>query len=242
MKFYEFEKIMSSKRMRRYVNACGGDTRKAMKLYRLNLHLAEEMFTIVSCYEVALRNSINNIMIESHGNDWLRDAILPGGIFDNPKFKNTARMMKKAHAELVSNGKYSNSKMLSAMEFGVWKYMYSSPQYLATGRQLLKVFPKKPKSSPTIQYNNHYIFNELDAVNRLRNRIAHHEPVCFLHDSDEISTKHLIQVYDKVMTLFNWMDIDGQSLLYGMDHVKTACKQIENLNSRESYSLSGSGV
>ena len=57
MKFCEFEKIMSSKRMRRYVNACGGDTRKSMKLYRMNLHLAEEMFTIVSCYEVPEGNS-----------------------------------------------------------------------------------------------------------------------------------------------------------------------------------------
>ena len=215
--------------MRRYVNACGGDTRKGMKLYRMNLHLAEEMFTIVSCYEVALRNAIDNIMVASNGNDWLRDAIQPGGIFDNPKFHNTTRMMKKAYAELVSNGKYSNSKMLSAMEFGVWKYMYSGPQYLATGRQLLKAFPNKPKSTPALQYNNQYIFNELDAVNRIRNRIAHHEPVCFLHDLDQISTAHLLSVYDKVMTLFSWMGIDSKSLLYGMDHVKTVCQEIENM-------------
>ncbi len=59
MKFIEFESIMSSKRMRRYVNACGGDTRKAMALYRYNLRLSQEMFTIISCYEVALRNAIH---------------------------------------------------------------------------------------------------------------------------------------------------------------------------------------
>ena len=215
--------------MRRYVNACGGDTRKGMKLYRMNLHLAEEMFTIVSCYEVALRNAIDKIMVASNGNEWLRDAIQPGGIFDHPKFHNTTRMMKKVYTELVSNGKYSNSKMLSAMEFGVWKYMYSGPQYLATGRQLLKAFPDKPKSTPTAQYNNQYIFNELDAVNRIRNRIAHHEPVCFLQDSDQISTAHLLSVYDKVMTLFSWMGIDSKSLLYGMDHVKSVCQKIENM-------------
>ena len=169
-----------------------------MKLYRMNLHLAEEMFTIVGCYEVALRNAIDKIMVASNGNDWLRDAIQLGGIFDNPKFHN-------------------------------WKYMYSNPQYLATGRQLLKAFPNKPKSTPAVQYNNQYIFNELDAVNRIRNRIAHHEPVCFLHDLDQISTTHLMSVYDKVMTLFSWMGIDSKSLLYGMDHVKAVCKEIENM-------------
>ena len=41
--------------MERYLTACGGDTRKAMTLYRYNLQISQEMFTIVSCFEVALR-------------------------------------------------------------------------------------------------------------------------------------------------------------------------------------------
>ena len=77
--------------------------------------------------------------------------------------------------------------------------------------------------------DNQFIFNELDAVNRLRNRIAHNEPVCFLHNLDLISTTHLLSIYDKVMTLFSWMGIDGKSLLYGMDHVKAISREIENM-------------
>ncbi len=229
MKFCEFEKVMSAKRMSRYLNACGRDTRKAMTLYRLNLKLGEEMFTVLSCYEVALRNAIDRIMSECIGEDWIRDSIKSGGIFDNPKFHKTTRMMKKAYAELIANGKYSNSKMLAAMEFGVWKYMYSNPQYSATGRRLLAVFPNKPKSTPKFQYNNQFIFNELDAINRMRNRIAHHEPVCFLNNVDQISTIHLMSVYNRVMTLFDWMGIDGHSLLFGMDRVKSVCNAIENI-------------
>lgn len=33
----------------------------------------------------------------------------------------------------------------------------------------------------------------------------------------------------EVMTLFSWMGIDSKSLLYGMDHVKAVCKEIENM-------------
>ena len=66
-------------------------------------------------------------------------------------------------------------------------------------------------------------------MNRIRNRIAHHEPVCFRHDLDQISTAHLLSVYDKVTTLFSWMGIDSKSLLYGMDHVKAVCQEIENM-------------
>lgn len=53
MKYADFEKTMSSQRMERYLIACGGNTRKSMTLYRYNLQVSQEMFTIVSCFEVA---------------------------------------------------------------------------------------------------------------------------------------------------------------------------------------------
>lgn len=179
MNYSAFENVMSSKRMRRYLNACDGDKRKAQTLYRLNLRLSQEMFTVISCYEVALRNAIDRIMTSSLGKDWLREAILPGGIFDNPLLSSTVRIMYRAYNELITNGKYSSPKMLSAMEFGIWKYMFSAPQYRATGRRLLQIFPNKPKSSAKNQLNNQYIYNELDAINRVRNRIAITNPFVF---------------------------------------------------------------
>lgn len=229
MRFAAFESIMSPKRMRRYVVACGGDTRKAMTLYRYNLRLSQEMFTVVSCYEVALRNAIDANLKERLGTDWIKNAIMPGGIFDNPVFSSTTRIMKKAYGELVATGKYSHSKMLSAMEFGVWKYLFSATEYRATGRTLLKIFPNKPKSSKEMQYNNLYIFNELDAINRLRNRIAHHEPVCFLQGTEIVSTAYLRMCYGRIATLFSWMGIPSQALLFGMDHVLKTCQRIEDL-------------
>ena len=155
--------------------------------------------------------------------------IMPGGIFDSPQLASTTRILKKAYGELNSMHRYSSSKMLSAMEFGVWKYMFSATQYRATGKRLLGAFPNKPKSSVLIQYNNQFIFNELDAVNRLRNRIAHHEPVCFLQDSETISTAHLRDCYVRIMTLFSWMGIDAKSLLYGLDHVQLITNKIDAL-------------
>lgn len=67
MKYSDFENIMSSQRMERYLSACKGDTRKAMTLYRYNLLISQEMFTIVSCFEVALRNAIDRKLTENLG-------------------------------------------------------------------------------------------------------------------------------------------------------------------------------
>ena len=229
MKYSDFEQIISPKRMKRYLNSCGGDRRKAQTLYRLNLRLSQEMFTVISYYEVALRNAIDHIMSGSLGPDWIRDSIQPGGVFDSPLFSGTAHIIHKAYNELMLKGKYSHSKMLSAMEFGVWKYMFSSTQYRATGRILLKAFPNKPKSSATVQYNNLFFFNELDTINRLRNRIAHHEPICFMQDVESISTSYLKNCYGRILLLFTWMGIDAVSLLYGLDHIPRLATIVEKL-------------
>lgn len=77
MKYSEFEELFSAKRMQKYLAACNNDTRRAMTLYRYNLKLSQEMFTIISCFEVVLRNRIDKEMVSQRGNDWLRDAILP---------------------------------------------------------------------------------------------------------------------------------------------------------------------
>ena len=189
MEYLEFERILSAKRMQRYKDAANGDTRKAMALYRYNLRLSQEMFTIVSCFEVALRNAIDGLLVTI----------------------------------------YSHSKLIAEMEFGVWKYMYSSLQYRATGQCLLRAFPNKPRSSAAIQYNNTYIFNELDKVNSLRNRIAHHEPICFRLHTSEIDTSYIVNEYQKIQTLFSWMGIDSRSMLYGLDHVQSVCAKINSL-------------
>ena len=43
------------------------------------------MFALVGYYEVALRNAIDRQLKIRFGNDWLRDFILPGGIFYNDR-------------------------------------------------------------------------------------------------------------------------------------------------------------
>ena len=114
MRYTDFEDAFSSDRMSKYVAACNGDTRKAMTLYRYNLQLSQELFTLVSCFEVTLRNRIDRQLKGSHGNDWLRDAILPGGaLYYERRVEKTRKIIEKAYNELMREGTYSHSKLLS---------------------------------------------------------------------------------------------------------------------------------
>lgn len=229
MKYADFERILSRERMNRYLFACRNDSRKAMTLYRYNLQLSQEMFTVISCFEVALRNAIDNNLKPRLGTDWLRDSILIGGMFTNPLLSKTASVISHSYNKLLAQGQYSPSKLLSDMEFGMWKYMFSPLQYRLTGQTLLQIFPNKQRSSSALQINHAYIFNELDKVNTIRNRIAHHEPICFGLTGNQIDTTYTMNKFLQIQRLFAWMDIDSRALLYGIDHVQQVCSKINEL-------------
>lgn len=90
-----------------------------------------------------------------------------------------------------------------------------------------------PGGLATMQYNHAYIFNMLDHVNKLRNRIAHHEPICFdAKQRTKATTVYIEKIYNEIMTLFAWMGIDGTGLLYGVNHAPKAIKELKNIINR----------
>lgn len=229
MEFTDFQNIVSSERMRRYLDACAGDCEKTLELYQANVRVSLEMFAIVGAFEVALRNAIDKVMTLNYGENWLRDAILPGGFFDVPQCRDHAQIIRFAYNKLMSKNIYTHSHLLAKMEFGIWKYMFSSPQYRAAGRILLRVFPNKPTSTRLVQYNNATVFNELDHVNSLRNRIAHHEPICFPTGKSEISTDYIRWIYAKIEMLFRWMGINTKDYLSGLSQLDLSINKVAKL-------------
>jgi len=227
MKYSEFQKIVSRARMSRYLSACGGDTKKAMTLYRYNLKLSQELLTVISCFEVALRNSINVSCEVRFGNDWLCDGAQLGGIFDSSNCRETKRNINEAFSKLNAN--YTHNKLVAELGFGFWRYMFAAHQFTATGRMLLHIFPLRPRTTVVMQYNHTIFFNQLENINLLRNRVAHHEPVCFRNSSTIKDTTNARQQYALILQLFQWMGIDENALLYGVDHVLETCNKIDNM-------------
>ena len=226
MKYTDFEEIISTERMSRYLTACSANTRKSMTLYRKNLQISQEMFTIISCFEVALRNAIDKKCTSILGNDWLRDGANNGGIFDNSQCRVTKQNINEAINKLPQ---YSHHKLVAELGFGFWRFMFASNQFNATNRILLRIFPSKPISTPTMQYNHTYIFNQLAQINNIRNRIAHHEPICFVSQQPIKDSSFTRKHYHLILQLFQWMDIDEAALLYGIDHIEQFCDDIDLL-------------
>lgn len=218
---------MSEPRMTRYLMACQNDSKKAMTLYRLNLRLSQELFTVISCFEIALRNKIDQNYSNFRGTDWLRDSIRINGMFSVEKCRNTAKLIKIRFGKLGIV--YSHNKLVALMDFGFWRYLFAQPQFHAGGQSLMNVFPSRPVSTPNFKYNHTFIFNELNKVNDIRNRIAHHEAICFQRGTAMIDTSYIRLHYGLVIQFFQWMNIDEGALLYGLDHVIATCNKIDNI-------------
>ncbi|PUZ25733.1 CAAX protease [Chitinophaga parva] len=227
MQFKEFQRVISARRLSRYVAATRGNTRKAMTLYRLNLRLSHDFFSVISCFEVALRNAIDAHYSTVHGADWLRNAVKCGGIFDNHNCGKTPHIIREALQRLTG---YDHCKLLSTLEFGFWRYCFAKHQYFVGGQSLLRIFPEKPKSTPAQRYDHNFVFRSLERLNELRNRIAHHEPVCFTPGTAQTSTAPIRADYALILQLFHWMQINQESFLYGVDRIQNICARIDHLH------------
>ncbi|UYQ95783.1 hypothetical protein MKQ68_11785 [Chitinophaga horti] len=149
-------------------------------------------------------------------------------MLDNPRCHKTRDIINNAVTAFGSN--YSHVKLVAKMDFGFWRYMFARHQFNAFNRTVLSVFPAKPRSTPTRNYDNTFVFGQLEKVNGIRNRIAHHEPVCFINSGMSIcSTAYARQHYRLIMELFNWMGIDEGALLYGLDHIDMVLAKIDRL-------------
>jgi hypothetical protein len=204
-----------------------GKGRQAMTLYRKNLQLSQELFTVISCFEIALRNAIDAKLLSTLGDDWLRNSTTEYGIFNNRNCRIAKENIDDAVFKL--NHLYTHNKLVAELGFGFWRYMFAPNQFAATGRVLLQIFPAKPTSTASTQYNQTFVFNQLAQINNLRNRIAHHEPICFAPGQAVKQTIYSRQHYGLILQLFQWMSIDEGKLLYGIDHIITVCNQIDSL-------------
>ena len=126
MEYLEFERILSAKRIQRYKDAANGDTRKARALYRYNLRLSQEMFTIVSCFEVALRNAIDGLLVTTLGENWLKDSVQDNGIFSNGRMNETRKI--SAITTAATAGIHQKFTQAAGTVCPATRWLYSEPE------------------------------------------------------------------------------------------------------------------
>ena len=222
MLYTDFEELISMPRMTKYLTVCGNNTRKAMTLYRANIRLSNAVFSILCLFEVALRNRIDKHYRLKLGTNWLFDAAQPGtGFLHSVGCEKSLESVEKVIASLGVS--YSPDKAVAELTFGFWTYQFASKEFAAAGSSLLNILQGRPFGT-----NHTRVFKKLSSINRIRNRIAHHEPICFA-PPHSISTVYAEQKYDQIMELLRWLGIDSTSFLFGVDGFLKEKRYIDGL-------------
>lgn len=166
-----FIATVSQDRFGRYLNWADGDHEWAAIIYTLNTQLSEALYLPLQMLEIALRNRIHTVA----------SSLLVGDPkliwFDRPEFHRGSRQSEqivRARHDVIKAGKIASpSQIIAATTFGYWTTFFG-PEYedlwqiglhrvarTISGRGL----KRKELSRP------------LFLLRKLRNRIAHHEPI-----------------------------------------------------------------
>jgi hypothetical protein len=211
---------ISNPRYLRYLSACG-NKRKALMLYRANIDISLKLYAVIGVFEIILRNTIDRHMIAHKGPNWLENAVAPGGYLAiHPECEKSFLSVQAAMQ--ISAWQNSHDNLISKLSLGFWRHQFAAKEYAASNCNLLNIFTNLP---PRIKQKD--IYKRLMKINELRNRIAHHEPICFY--GNLISMAAVETKYDTILELFSWLGCNPRKILYGIDKVPRSIYRIKKI-------------
>lgn len=197
IKFCEAQRLFSAARMCKYIHACKSNEQLAVELYSYNAQLSQAFFGVISLFEVVLRNAINEHYLKTLGENWIVNQAGIGGLLEHEA--EDIALTKKIYDK---EGCYSHDKMVGSFTFGFWTYLFTKRNYKIGGKTLLQIFPKRAKGT-----TQKIAYNDITAIREFRNRIAHHEPICF-DANGTISTDYMYAHYNLIRTYLQYMAVD----------------------------------
>lgn len=219
MDFNTSQKLYSTARMSKYLSACNGDKQKTMQLYRYNLRLCQRFYGVLSLFEVILRNAVNNhYMVYFSDVDWIVNQADNGKLLVHDKDE-----IKQAEADYKKRGIYNNDKMVSSLTFGFWTFLFTKNNYKKGGKTLLRIFPNKAKGK-----NQADVYLDLTHIREFRNRIAHHEPICF-DGNGQISTSFARKHYQLICDYIGYFGQPSESVIQWSEKPDSILDKIDQM-------------
>lgn len=219
MKYNEFITVLSEARMSKYNSVAQGDKVRAIQLYHHNLKLSQRLFGVIGMFEVMLRNAIYNHYSKSFNDaEWIIGQATSGKLLEH----DTNEVMRIRN-EFVRKGVYSPDKMVASFSFGFWTYLFTRHNYKVGGKTLLQIFPNRCKGLKQSD-----VYNDLTRIREFRNRIAHHEPICF-NSNRELDTTYASSLYTLIRTYIGYMGYDADKVLKIVEKPDAVLRDIARL-------------
>lgn len=164
---------LSEPRFSTYLAATGNDEAKAVALYGWNARVAAALMLPAHFAEVCTRNAASEAIERVYGPDWPWDHGFRTSLPNPPQAARTYNPRR----DLINTASRqpSTGKVIAELKFAFWPSMFTARH---DGRlwtpHIRSVFPHASASASKLRST---VYTDLDSIRRLRNRVAHHEPL-----------------------------------------------------------------
>lgn len=179
--------LLSPPRLAPYLHASDGNVRAALTLYQWNVEMSSAAYKMLHLVEVFLRNAIdarlrvwNTTQIDPHtgrphGDDWLLDpSRLIERIVRREEIDKATRRARLAVKDSSAGARpVTHDDVLAQLMFGTWRFLLPGRD---PGRQRLWQ-DAICLAFPGLQRPVRDLVRDVDRLHRLRNRVAHLEPL-----------------------------------------------------------------
>lgn len=174
--------VLSAPRASTYITAAGGDAAGAMALYGWNARIAAALMLPSHFAEISTRNAVDEALTAVYGPRWPWNQTLeqslpsPKGPIYNPQRDLTQTRSREQTA----------GKVVAELKFSFWQAMFTARHDVRIwDHQILSLFPNATQA--TAKALRGQIRGDLEAIRKLRNRMAHHEPIFTRDLADDLA-------------------------------------------------------
>lgn len=178
--------ILSADRFSTYLGWAEGDVAMGERLYSYNIQLSADFYSSLHMLEVALRNKVDEGLSVTYGSAWLDDTNVLTDRYQQDCVDNARRTLHRER-KLATH-----SQMIAELNFGFWSSLFG-PSSNHLWKSLRPVF-----QTPGLK--RAMVAQKLRDLRRLRNRIAHYEPIL---------AQPLSVLHQDTLNLTSWMSIDA---------------------------------
>ena len=152
-------------RLQPYLDLCNGDFAQGTNFYLWNIEISGAFWGSFNLLEITLRNSIHEQLVKmtSDINWWARSDIL---------HLNERLIVEKVKVKLIGKDvDFVAGNLISELGLGFWVALLSKKYHQALWVDSLE------NAFPGYSGRRSQLYSDLDRLRKLRNRIAHHEPI-----------------------------------------------------------------
>lgn len=174
--------VLTHQRLAPYLSAADGNQRNAIRLYRWNIDLSGAVYEALHVFEVVLRNAIDTRLAIWNAEQTDRGRTLSAEwlLEPAPLLRRLVRTseLDRAHDRAERAVRHhrrapGHDDLLAQLSFGTWRFLLPDRD---PGRRYLWDATLS-NAFPHLSRQPHKLVESVDGIYRLRNRVAHLEPL-----------------------------------------------------------------